>query len=66
MFRHQQNASMNKDDDVSSERGGLKGFYSYKNTFDEDAVWLEIPKEGVNEDFLFLPVPPYEALCIAV
>nr|KMM70155.1 hypothetical protein CPAG_06468 [Coccidioides posadasii RMSCC 3488] len=40
VFRHQQNASMNKDD-----RGRLKGFYSYKNTFDENSVWLEIPKQ---------------------
>jgi hypothetical protein len=47
VFRHQQNASMNKsDEDGSSNRGGLKGFYSYKNTFDEDSVWLEIPKQG--------------------
>ncbi|OAX85178.1 hypothetical protein ACJ72_00445 [Emergomyces africanus] len=23
----------------------LNGFYSYKNTFDEDSVWLEIPKQ---------------------
>lgn len=36
---------MNKDEDDS--RGGLKGFYSYKNTFDADSVWLEIPKQGV-------------------
>lgn len=48
VFRHQQNASMNKDEDEGQEsRGGLKGFYSYKNTFDEDSVWLEIPKQGV-------------------
>src|SRR5690625_2029364 len=45
VFRHQQNASMTQDEDYS--RGGLKGFYSYKNTFDADSVWLEIPKQGV-------------------
>lgn len=27
-------------------RGDLKGFYSYKNTFDKDSVWLDIPKHG--------------------
>lgn len=27
-------------------RGNLKGFYSYKNTFDKDSVWLNIPKHG--------------------
>jgi len=47
VFRHQQNASMNKDSDVENNRGSLKGFYSYKNTFDEDSVWLEIPKQGM-------------------
>ncbi|KAH8700798.1 hypothetical protein BGW36DRAFT_425604 [Talaromyces proteolyticus] len=40
---------MNKDE-VSSGRGGLNGFYSYKNTFDEDSVWLEIPKEVIFVD----------------
>lgn len=28
------------------DRGSLKGFYSYKNTFHEDSVWLDIPKQG--------------------
>lgn len=46
MFRHQQNASMNNDRDDQSSRESLKGFYSYKNTFDEDSVWLEIPRNG--------------------
>ncbi|KAK2800450.1 hypothetical protein FQN50_008124 [Emmonsiellopsis sp. PD_5] len=46
VFRHQQNASMNKDGEpVEGDRGTLKGFYSYKNTFDEDSVWLDIPKQ---------------------
>lgn len=27
-------------------RGNLRGFYSYKNTFDKDSVWLDIPKHG--------------------
>ncbi|OJD15686.1 hypothetical protein AJ78_04062 [Emergomyces pasteurianus Ep9510] len=47
VFRHQQNASMNKagrDLDAGDSRA-LNGFYSYKNTFDENSVWLEIPKQ---------------------
>ena len=49
IFRHQQNASMNKDlEDCSSGRGSLKGFYSYKNTFAKDSVWLDIPKHGIS------------------
>ncbi|KAB8229522.1 uncharacterized protein BDW43DRAFT_188538 [Aspergillus alliaceus] len=51
VFRHQQNASMNKDlDDPTGGRGTLKGFYSYKNTFDEDSVWLDIPKHVIFVD----------------
>ena len=57
VFRHQQNASMNG---TSSGGGGngvtgvgnLPGFYSYKNTFSSDSVWLKIPKKG---NFLLLP-----------
>ncbi|PGH18932.1 hypothetical protein AJ80_04259 [Polytolypa hystricis UAMH7299] len=52
VFRHQQNASMNKAGgaaglgaNAENERGSLRSFYSYKNTFDEDSVWLEIPKQ---------------------
>ena len=26
--------------------GNLPGFYSYKNTFSPDSVWLQIPKKG--------------------
>lgn len=47
VFRHQQNASMNKGGEAVGQRGNLKGFYSYKNTFDEDSVWLEVPKQGM-------------------
>ncbi|OJJ47037.1 hypothetical protein ASPZODRAFT_15721 [Penicilliopsis zonata CBS 506.65] len=50
VFRHQQNASMNKDGDQAGDRGSLNGFYSYKNTFDEDSVWLEIPKHVIFVD----------------
>ena len=36
---------------MNQDEGGLgpsslKGFYSYKNTFGADSVWLDIPKEG--------------------
>jgi len=33
-------------------RGDLKGFYSYKNTFDKDSVWLDIPKHGMDNGLL--------------
>lgn len=43
---------MNKDieEQSSSGRGDLKGFYSYKNTFDKDSVWLDIPRQVVFVD----------------
>ncbi|KAJ9191188.1 transcriptional regulator family: Fungal Specific TF [Paecilomyces variotii] len=49
VFRHQQNASMNKDEEASG-KGSLRGFYSYKNTFDKDSVWLDIPKNVIFVD----------------
>jgi hypothetical protein len=53
VFRHQQNASMNEDLAQPPEgRGNLKGFYSYKNTFDKDSVWLDIPKHGMHAGLL--------------
>ncbi|KAF2823445.1 hypothetical protein CC86DRAFT_67681 [Ophiobolus disseminans] len=42
VFRHQHNASMNGDD--SGDENSLKGFYAYKNTFNEDTIWMDIPK----------------------
>jgi hypothetical protein len=56
VFRHQQNASMNKniEDGASDGRGSLRGFYSYKNTFDKDSVWLDIPKHGMVDDSMGL------------
>ncbi|EEH16200.2 hypothetical protein PABG_06287 [Paracoccidioides brasiliensis Pb03] len=47
VFRHQQNASMNMNGTVTGDGDGssLRRFYSYKNTFDENSVWLEIPKQ---------------------
>ncbi|EFR03148.1 hypothetical protein MGYG_06143 [Nannizzia gypsea CBS 118893] len=49
VFRHQQNASMNQDEGGVGP-SSLKGFYSYKNTFGADSVWLDIPKEVVFVD----------------
>ncbi|KAJ5145708.1 transcriptional regulator family: Fungal Specific TF [Penicillium bovifimosum] len=48
VFRHQQNASMNRTS--PDGRGSLNGFYSYKNTFDKDSVWLDVPKHVVFVD----------------
>ncbi|KAJ5655706.1 transcriptional regulator family: Fungal Specific TF [Penicillium longicatenatum] len=51
VFRHQQNASMNNESAASPEgRGNLNGFYSYKNTFDKDSVWLDVPKHVIFVD----------------
>lgn len=44
VFRHQQNASMNGGGEESAS--SLKGFYAYKNTFDEGSIWVDIPKTG--------------------
>ncbi|KAL8832162.1 MAG: hypothetical protein Q9191_000435 [Dirinaria sp. TL-2023a] len=49
VFRHHHNASMNASSDPqaggSSSTSTLNGFYAYRNTFDEDSVWLDIPKQ---------------------
>lgn len=45
VFRHQQNASMNGEG-PSGAGGGLTSFYSYKNTFGPDSVWVDIPEHG--------------------
>jgi hypothetical protein len=36
---------MNGDD--SGDEHSLKGFYAYKNTFDEDTIWMDIPRHGM-------------------
>nr|BBG74279.1 Zn(II)2Cys6 transcription factor [Alternaria alternata] len=41
-FCHQHNASLNGED--SGDADPLKGYYAYRNTFDEDAIWVDIPK----------------------
>lgn len=33
---------MNGDD--SGDENSLKGFYAYKNTFDDDTIWMDIPR----------------------
>ncbi|KAJ6130177.1 transcriptional regulator family: Fungal Specific TF [Penicillium capsulatum] len=50
VFRHQQNASMNTRGGAPEDHGNLKGFYSYKNSFDKDSVWLDIPKHVIFVD----------------
>ncbi|KAF1964863.1 hypothetical protein BU23DRAFT_546898 [Bimuria novae-zelandiae CBS 107.79] len=42
VFRHQHNASMNGED--SGDDNSLKGFYAYRNTFDDETIWLDIPR----------------------
>ena len=46
VFRHQQNASMNAESCNSDSHSSLSGFYAYKNTFNEDSVWLDIPRQS--------------------
>jgi hypothetical protein len=48
IFRHQQNASMNraKNEAVGESSGRLGSFYAYKDTFNEDNVWVDVPKNG--------------------
>ncbi|CAI7578799.1 unnamed protein product [Penicillium pancosmium] len=50
IFRHQQNASMNTNAAAQEGRGDLKGFFSYKDSFDKDSVWLDIPKHVIFVD----------------
>ena len=47
VFRHQQNASMNNEGN-EADGGGLKSFYSYKNTFPRESIWVEVPKQGMS------------------
>ncbi|KAG9242963.1 hypothetical protein BJ878DRAFT_143184 [Calycina marina] len=48
VFRHQQNASMNGADESAPSprsKGRLGGFYAYKDTFDENITWVDVPKK---------------------
>ncbi len=50
VFRHQQNASMNGNGDGEVDEGNgkkLGGFYAYKNTFNENNTWVDVPKRGM-------------------
>ncbi|MCJ1271014.1 hypothetical protein MMC22_010913 [Lobaria immixta] len=46
---------MNATENESGTGQNLSGFYAYKNTFDEDSVWLDIPKNGQSK-FTFVNV----------
>ncbi|KAH8728927.1 hypothetical protein GQ44DRAFT_499447 [Phaeosphaeriaceae sp. PMI808] len=67
VFRHQHNASMNGDD--SSDENSLKGFYAYKNTFNEDTIWMDIPKNvtfiNTTNPYLDPCTPDYETMSIS-
>jgi hypothetical protein len=45
VFRHQQNASMNRAGEVEHGKK-LEGFYAYRNAFNENSVWVEVPNTG--------------------
>lgn len=32
--------------DVAGDVYSLKGFYAYKNTFEDDIIWIDIPNNG--------------------
>jgi hypothetical protein len=34
----------------------LKGFYAYKNTFDDNTVWVDIPNNGELFIFIFISI----------
>ncbi|KAL8915424.1 MAG: hypothetical protein Q9172_006872 [Xanthocarpia lactea] len=44
IFRHHQNASMNSTEKESERDRNLEGFYAYKDTFDQDNVWVDVPR----------------------
>ena len=37
---------MNAESYDADSNNSLSGFYAYKNTFDEDSVWLDIPRQS--------------------
>ncbi|KAF2867979.1 hypothetical protein BDV95DRAFT_630902 [Massariosphaeria phaeospora] len=65
VFRHQHNASMNGD---SLDETPLKGFYAYKNTFDEETVWLDTPKHitfvNTTNPYLDPPTPEFDMISV--
>lgn len=46
-FRHQHNASMNasRGNSPTTRHPSLSSFYSYKNTFDANTVWCDVPRQ---------------------
>jgi hypothetical protein len=36
----------NGDDEVAESTTRLGSFYAYKDTFNEDNVWVDVPKNG--------------------
>ncbi|KAJ8115603.1 hypothetical protein OPT61_g2777 [Boeremia exigua] len=58
---------MNGDD--SGDENSLKGFYSYKNTFEDDAIWLDIPKNvtfiNTTNPYLDPATPDFETMSVA-
>lgn len=58
---------MNGDD--SGDENSLKGFYSYKNTFEDDAIWLDIPKNvtfiNTTNPYLDPATPDLETMSVA-
>lgn len=46
-FRHQHNASMNasRGSSPTTRNASLSSFYSYKNTFDADTIWCDVPRQ---------------------
>lgn len=47
VFRHQQNPSLNEEDvQMGDVNARLGSFYAYKNTFNEEHIWVDVPKKG--------------------
>ncbi|KAF2856845.1 hypothetical protein T440DRAFT_11364 [Plenodomus tracheiphilus IPT5] len=67
VFRHQHNASMNGDD--SGDENSLKGFYAYKNTFDDDTIWMDIPRNvtfiNTTNPYLDPGTPEFDTMSVA-
>ncbi|KAF4624236.1 hypothetical protein G7Y89_g13937 [Cudoniella acicularis] len=65
VFRHQQNASMNgAGEEEGSGSSKLGGFYAYRNTFNQDNVWVDVPKTvtffNITDPFNMEPTPEPE------
>ena len=38
---------MNRAGETEDKDGKLGGFYAYRNTFDENSIWVEVPKKSM-------------------